>query len=223
MRIACLHVEDISTIFPWVRAGVEVVISTQLTVDPAISYRGEMASICRVDFAKDGDTLVILAGPAIRKDPLSWNKLRPSGDIRCMKALLCALEAASFATSCGPRDDTWGLAGDEQASHKPSTVLVELLTSEGCSNCPPADDVLGELVRQQPIANVNAIGLGEHVDYWDRLGWRNPFSAPAFTRRQSEYEARTFRTGSVDTPQMVVDGRFQEIGSDRAADHERHP
>jgi hypothetical protein len=89
--------------------------------------------------------------------------------------------------------------------------VVELFTSEGCSSCPPADDVLGELVARQSIAGVNVIGLGEHVDYWDRLGWRDPFSAASFTARQSEYETRIF------TPQMVVDGIFQAIGSDRAA------
>jgi len=98
-----------------------------------------------------------------------------------------------------------------------ATVLVELFTSEGCSSCPPADDVLTNLIRQQPIPNVTVIGMGEHVDYWDGLGWRDVFSAPTFTVRQSDYDRVVFHTGSVYTPQVVVDGRFQLVGSDSAA------
>lgn len=92
-------------------------------------------------------------------------------------------------------------------------VLVELFTSEGCSSCPPADDVLTRLLMQ-PVANAVVIPLGEHVDYWDRLGWRDAFSSASFSTRQSEYDARTFHTGSIYTPQMVVDGRTQFVGSD---------
>src|SRR5215217_4107392 len=132
-----------------------------------------------------------------------------------MRAPFYALMAALFAATCGRSDVTWAAPSDEPAPSQPTAVLVELFTSEGCSSCPPADDVLSELVRQQPIANINVIGLGEHVDYWDRLGWRDPFSAAGFSARQSEYVARAFRTGSIYTPQVVVDGRFQAIGSER--------
>jgi hypothetical protein len=103
------------------------------------------------------------------------------------------------------------------APDRPTAVIVELFTSEGCSSCPPADDVLTELVKRQPLHNVTIIGLGEHVDYWDQLGWRDPFSSEQFTSRQSEYESRVFHFGSIYTPQLVVDGRFQVVGSDRAA------
>jgi hypothetical protein len=96
-------------------------------------------------------------------------------------------------------------------------VVVELFTSEGCSSCPPADALLSDLIRTQPVPNVTIIGFGEHVDYWDNLGWRDVFSSPAFTTRQSDYESRVFRTGSIYTPQAVVDGRFQLVGSDRSA------
>jgi len=98
----------------------------------------------------------------------------------------------------------------------PMPILVELFTSEGCSDCPPADTVLGQLIRTQPIGGAEIIGLGEHVDYWDRLGWRDRFSSAALTGRQQLYQAR-FRTESIYTPQMVVDGRAELVGSDTTA------
>ena len=93
-------------------------------------------------------------------------------------------------------------------------VLVELFTSEGCSSCPPADRLLTQLLLRQPIPGVEIIGLGEHVDYWNSLGWPDRFSSAAFTKRQSEYQARVFPTNVVYTPQLVADGRFQAVGSD---------
>jgi hypothetical protein len=93
-------------------------------------------------------------------------------------------------------------------------VIAELFTSEGCSSCPPADEVLSQLVHRQPVAGVEVLALGEHVDYWDRLGWRDPFSSPAFTARQSEYDAQVFHTNNIYTPQLVVDGQLERVGSD---------
>ncbi len=95
-----------------------------------------------------------------------------------------------------------------------AVVVTELFTSEGCSSCPPADAVLSTLVHEQPLQAVEVIGLGEHVDYWDRLGWRDPYSSAAFSARQSDYSSRVFRSGDVYTPQLVVDGRYQAVGSD---------
>lgn len=95
-------------------------------------------------------------------------------------------------------------------------VIVELFTSEGCSSCPPADRVLRELVATQPVETALIIGLGEHVDYWDRLGWKDPFSAAQFSQRQSDYAARA-GGDNIYTPQMIVDGGAPFVGSDRAA------
>jgi hypothetical protein len=95
-------------------------------------------------------------------------------------------------------------------------IVVELFTSEGCSDCPPADAVLQTLIATQPVASAEIIGLGEHVDYWDRLGWKDRFSSAAATSRQQQYQAH-FRTESIYTPQMIVDGRAEFVGSDAAA------
>jgi hypothetical protein len=98
----------------------------------------------------------------------------------------------------------------------PTPILVELFTSEGCSDCPPADALLEKLIAGQPASGVAIIGLGQHVDYWDRLGWKDRFSSAALTERQQLYQAR-FRTESIYTPQMVVDGRVELVGSDANA------
>ena len=89
-------------------------------------------------------------------------------------------------------------------------VVVELFTSQGCNSCPPADAFLGELAQRADV-----IALAFHIDYWDYIGWKDPFASPDFTRRQRGY-AGALGLRSVYTPQMVVDGRADAVGSDRA-------
>jgi hypothetical protein len=91
-------------------------------------------------------------------------------------------------------------------------VIVELFTSEGCSSCPPADQLLAKLESQQPVAGAHIIALSEHVDYWDRLGWRDPFSSAQFTGRQQEY-SQVFHDSGPYTPEMVVDGATGFVGN----------
>jgi hypothetical protein len=108
------------------------------------------------------------------------------------------------------------------------TVVVELFTSEGCSSCPPADQVLSRLEfprfgnagRSKQVVmvdpGVEVIALGEHVDYWDSLGWKDRFSSPLFSARQQDY-GKAFHLESVYTPQMVINGEKEVLGSDARA------
>ncbi|HVP44594.1 MAG TPA: DUF1223 domain-containing protein [Terriglobales bacterium] len=104
--------------------------------------------------------------------------------------------------------------GGELSAAERVPVVVELFTSEGCSSCPPADALLASLARDRSDS-VEIIALGEHVDYWNELGWKDRFSAHQYSARQEDY-ARHFGLGSVYTPQMVIDGRRQFVGNDQA-------
>jgi hypothetical protein len=91
-------------------------------------------------------------------------------------------------------------------------TVIELFTSQSCSSCPPADALLAELGRTRP----DLLALDFHVDYWNRLAWADPYSLAAATERQRRY-AGVFGGAGVYTPQMVIGGVRQAVGSDRAA------
>ena len=97
-----------------------------------------------------------------------------------------------------------------------SAVLVELFTSEGCSSCPPADALLRQVNGTQTSGGQWIVGISEHVTYWNSLGWSDPFSSSLYTERQNAYSQR-FHLEGVYTPQMVINGAEQIVGSDRAA------
>jgi len=98
----------------------------------------------------------------------------------------------------------------------PGVALVELFTSEGCSSCPPADALLERLVHEAEGSGRRVYGVSLHVDYWDQLGWRDRFSSAAVTRRQSQY-ARRFGLKSIYTPEVVVNGDGECVGSNAGA------
>ena len=104
-------------------------------------------------------------------------------------------------------------ADDEAKAAPPRAVLVELFTSQGCSSCPPADRLLTELAADGS-RGVDVIALSYHVDYWNYIGWTDPFSSAAWSDRQRTY-ARQLARDRVYTPQVVIDGVSECVGSDR--------
>ncbi len=109
----------------------------------------------------------------------------------------------------------FGLSAKAQpvfAKTQTQPVVVELFTSEGCSSCPPADAILSELATQY---SENVLPLSFHVDYWNYIGWKDPFSDPAYTDRQRDY-AGTLGLRTIYTPQAVVAGQIDVTGSNRS-------
>jgi hypothetical protein len=123
----------------------------------------------------------------------------------------------SLVQPSSPDAGTGALAAPKQEyqpitlSTVPAPMVVELFTSEGCSSCPPADALLGELAQRQYV-----LPLSFHVDYWDYIGWKDKFADPIYTRRQYAY-AEAQGSSMVYTPQMIVAGAIDVVGSDRKA------
>jgi len=109
--------------------------------------------------------------------------------------------------------DAGGTTGVPRTAGAPVPILVELFTSEGCSSCPPADTLLTRLAAEKIVGDAHIVPLAFHVDYWDRLGWKDRFSSAAFTERQNRY-AEAWKSDRVYTPQAVVDGRVEFVGTD---------
>ena len=128
-----------------------------------------------------------------------------------MRFLPILFAAALLSAGSVPKPEAHAVKGGiRQAARVP--VLVELFTSEGCSSCPAADELLRGLEATQPIAGVEVIPLEMHVDYWNGQGWRDPYSLRQLTNRQNEY-IRLFNLENVFAPQVVVAGQAQILGS----------
>jgi len=129
--------------------------------------------------------------------------------------IVLATVSLYLAWSRGQGTAAAGFPADEAplAAGEGRPVLVELFTSEGCSSCPPADALLIRLEKDQSIEGAEVIALGFHVDYWNYIGWTDRFSSAEFSQRQRQY-ADVFDANTVYTPQMVVDGQAEFVGSD---------
>lgn len=130
---------------------------------------------------------------------------------------LKAVVIISFLTGSAVLFSFFPISPNEIIIHQPenqNAVVIELFTSQGCSSCPAADRLLSEFIDQSSDRELPIYGLSFHVDYWNRLGWKDPFSASEFTERQYQY-ADKFGNRGVYTPQMIVNGKAEFVGSSK--------
>ncbi len=133
-----------------------------------------------------------------------------------MKMAALTLLIAAGCAACLCATDGARRTDPPPATQPGSFAVVELFTSEGCSSCPPADALLAETIRSSEAGGRPVYALSFHVDYWNRLGWTNRFSDAAYSRRQMEY-GRALKLDSAYTPQTIVNGVTQFVGSDARA------
>ena len=144
---------------------------------------------------------------------------KPSAIVFAVAVLaVLAVAAATLSGQRARRPEPPKKPGEAEAAPAAARtpVIVELFTSEGCSSCPPADALLARLDQTQPVEGAEVIPLALHVDYWNYLGWADPFSARGFSERQGEYAA-AFGKDGVYTPQMIVDGVKEFPGGNSSA------
>ena len=148
---------------------------------------------------------------AIRSHPVPFAALLLTASLASCAALLSRQLPVALASAGG----TAGSSTEPEPKGKPA-VVVELFTSEGCSSCPPADDLLRRIANTQTDEGATIVALSEHVTYWNNLGWADPFASERFTERQDRYRTR-LQLDEIYTPQMVVNGHTQFVGSDAGA------
>lgn len=105
-------------------------------------------------------------------------------------------------------------SGSKSSTSFQPVAVIELFTSQGCSSCPSADQLLSQTINDAKKDSRNIFALSFHVDYWNRLGWTDPFSTKEYSERQRAYAAQ-FNDNSIYTPQMIVNGSRQFVGSDK--------
>jgi hypothetical protein len=132
----------------------------------------------------------------------------------CLLGACAGRESRSRDAVARLRSTDVAAEGHEPGSEMRGIAVVELFTSEGCSSCPPADRLLGQIDERARAEGSRVFPLAFHVDYWNSLGWIDPFSDAAYSNRQREY-ARALHLESIYTPEMIVNGRREFVGSSR--------
>src|SRR3954451_16499294 len=129
------------------------------------------------------------------------------GPVRTMTAMMAHNSISRWSSALG----VCAIVAMIRPAHADPRAVVELFTSQGCSSCPPADQIIGDLTKDP-----NVIALSMPIEYWDYLGWKDTLAESRFSARQNAYP-QTPRIRDVFTPQVIVNGSANVIGSDRSA------